>query len=215
MINSVIFDFDGVIIDSEKLHQDRMIRFANYYNLDIDPKLFLMLIGSNPKMDTMRMIYNKANLDITFEEFDRMIKEYDVIEPKESLDYSNALFPHVKEVLTYLKDKGYKLAIASSSSLDYIVEKLQIFGLYDYFDVINSGRELKESKPNPMIYLKTINDLNTKADECAIIEDSCYGVLAASRACCFVIGRKDFRYPTDLSLCNEIVEDLIEITNIL
>ena len=113
-------------------------------------------------------------------------------------------------LIKLLKDNGLKLAVASSSAYDYLEYNLKKSKIFDYFDLIYSGRDLEVSKPNPLIYQKTAQDLGLDVSECAVIEDSYYGIQAGKRAKMFVIGIKDFNFDIDQSEADILVNDCYE-----
>ncbi len=84
--------------------------------------------------------------------------------------------------LIYFKNKGYKIALASSSAISLINAVIDKLEIRSYFDVVNSAEFLNYGKPNPEIFIKTANDLNIKPINCLVIEDSFHGVLAAKAA---------------------------------
>ena len=87
------------------------------------------------------------------------------------------LAPEVKETLDELRNRGYKLAIGSSSkNAKFILERI---GLADYFDAISDGTNISKSKPDPEVFLKAAQFLNVSPDECLVVEDAVSGVEAA------------------------------------
>ena len=125
------------------------------------------------------------------------------------------MFPHVRETLDYLKDKGYILALASSSKEYEIDNVLKRCDLKDYFKLIISGEVFKESKPNPEIYLTCIKRLNLEAKECVAIEDSEYGIEAAKKAGLICIAKRDDRFNYDQSKADYFIDNHDEIKDIL
>lgn len=131
------------------------------------------------------------------------------------LDYRTILNPHVLYVLPKLKAKGYKLAIASSSSMENIKTVTRQCGIDQYFDCMVSGVDFKESKPDPAIYLETLRRLDLKPEEVIAIEDSTYGILACIGANIRVIAKEDNRYDFNQDLADVIASDIFDAYNII
>lgn len=125
------------------------------------------------------------------------------------------LNPHVLYVLPKLKAKGYKLAIASSSSMENIKKVTRQCGIASYFDCMVSGVDFKESKPDPAIYLETLRRLNLKPEEVIAIEDSTYGIQACIGANIRVIAKEDNRYDFNQDLADVIASDIFDAYNII
>jgi len=120
------------------------------------------------------------------------------------------------EIISYLKNRKIKLALASSSSLYLINLILQKMHLKSIFDVVLSGEEVANGKPFPDIFIKTAELLNVQPDRCVVIEDSKNGVTAAKNAGMLCIG---FKSPNsknqDINRSDYIVADLIKIKELL
>ena len=86
--------------------------------------------------------------------------------------------PGVKELLTYLREKGYKIAMATASAREYSMDNLRLAGIDEFFDHVITGDMVKEAKPNPEIFLKAAEALGEKPENCLVLEDSLNGVEA-------------------------------------
>lgn len=206
---AVIFDFDGVLYNSEFAHHQAFCDFLDYYHYHYERSWVKELIGTNPKMNIWFKIYQRLNCDISYEEFEENKTLY-LKQVKAYNDVSDYLFKTTPLALKLLKDNGIKLAVASSSAYDYLEYNLKKSKIFDYFDLIYSGRDLEASKPDPLIYQKTAQDLGFDVSECAVIEDSYYGIQAGKRAKMFVIGIKDFNFNIDQSEADILVNDCYE-----
>ncbi len=131
------------------------------------------------------------------------------------LDYNDILFDGIKELVEYLAEKRVRLAIASASSRDEIEEMLKETGLSKWIQVVLSGEELKESKPNPEIYLVAAEKLDVDIKKCIIVEDSKYGIEAGKRAGAYVIARKEERFACCQERADKIVENIEELRRFL
>ena len=118
-------------------------------------------------------------------------------------------YPYIRYILKKLKP-DYKLAIASSSSKELISKCLKECSIDSYFDLVVTGRDFKESKPNPEIYLYTAKQLGVSSDECVVLEDSTIGITAAKRAGMYTLAHRDLRFNIDQTLADHIFEDFLE-----
>lgn len=177
-MEAVIFDMDGVIFDSERLVYEGWKALSVKYGFDNLDEIYMKCIGVNSA--TCRQIY----LDFYGEDF-----PYDKYRQERSDDYharySGGRLPMkagVEELLKYLKETGYKIAIASSTRSALVKEQIEDAGLMQYFDVIVGGDQVKKSKPEPDIFLKAAELLGVKPENAYVIEDSYNGIRAAKSA---------------------------------
>lgn len=177
-MEAVIFDMDGVIFDSERLVYEGWKALSVKYGFDNLDEIYMKCIGVNSA--TCRQIY----LDFYGKDF-----PYDKYRQERSDDYharySGGRLPMkagVEELLKYLKETGYKIAIASSTRSALVKEQIEDAGLMKYFDVIVGGDQVKKSKPEPDIFLKAAELLVVKPENAYVIEDSYNGIRAAKSA---------------------------------
>ena len=129
-------------------------------------------------------------------------------------DYRKLLNPGVAETLAGLKERGVRVALASSSPLNNIEEVLGTCGIRDYFEFLVSGEQFKRSKPDPDIYLHAIDRLGLPADRCCCVEDSLYGITAGKRAGLTVIAKREERFGFSQDAADKIIDrlpDLLEL----
>ena len=208
---TVIFDMDGLLFDSEKMYMKELLEFFNQNNICITKDMCKKVIGvDNNKF--YQIVYQWWKYDTPFNEFVDILKSY---YSHIYRDYKSILKPHVRELLIYLRNHGYKIALASSSPKTLIMQALNSVDLEQYFDLITSGSQFKESKPDPEIYLYTMNQLNSLKDETLIVEDSYYGIQAAINANVEVIALKDEILNLDQSHATHIINDLVEVIKYL
>ncbi len=127
------------------------------------------------------------------------------------MDYRAIFRSEVTEVLRLLKEKGYLVALASSTQMDIIMRVLNENQIASYFDIIVSGSQFRQSKPNPEIYFYTAGQLGVTPEECLVIEDSTLGITAASRAGMIIAALIDDRFGFDRSLAHYEIRNLDEI----
>lgn len=208
MLKAVIFDMDGVIIDSEPLHARAALLALKQYHVDIPLEYCTRFIGSTTYYMCQRMVED-FSLPISPEELLKANVEW-----KDTLRREEG-YPAVPYVIDTIKDlhaHGVKLLIASSSpaaDIEYVMDSLHI---RDYFTGYISGTQLKRPKPAPDIFLAAAKLLNISPKECIVIEDSTHGVKAACSAGMTCIG---FLNPNsgkqDLGLASYLVEGFDEI----
>lgn len=208
---AVIFDMDGVIFDSENVYMAELIQFFENYGIKISKKQCEEVIGIDNRLFESK-VYSWWNNKTSKEEFTQLLNTY---YGQIERDYQKILNLHIIDLLDYLQNHQYKIALASSSSQKLIHYALENARLTNYFDFITSGDMFEESKPNPEIYLYTMEQLNVTKQETLIIEDSYPGILAAKRAEVDVVALKNKEIHLDQNQADYIVHDLIEIIKIL
>lgn len=209
--NTIIFDMDGVIFDSEATYMQELINFFKMYNIHLTIDDCKKVIGVDSRLFN-DIAYSWWQNKTSKEEFIKILDNY-----YESIkrDYKAILNPHVISLLKYLKENHYQIALASSSSQQLIHRALTTSGIIEYFDLIISGNAFQQSKPNPEIYLYTIEKLNVSKEQTLIVEDSTPGIEAANRAGIDVIAIKDYRFSIDQSHADYIIDDIIEVKKYL
>lgn len=192
-LRAVVFDMDGVLVDSEGAYWQMNRNFFADYGLELsDEELDGLAGGSNQLYHrTLRRWWSQAPLadaSVTPEEaLDRWCARHPI-------DYAATLFPGVAETLACLRERGLRLALASSSPMSDIMHVIEVCGLGLYFELVVSGADLVESKPDPMIYLQTLARLDLTAGECVAVEDSDPGIASARGAGLRVIARREPRF---------------------
>jgi HAD superfamily hydrolase (TIGR01509 family) len=178
MIRLLIFDFDGLILDTEK-----------------------------PIFTSWQELYQEHGCELTLEEWGAVIGTYDnVFDPVSDLEKKSGMrldwdslltrrkereselillqpvLPGVKEILNAGNKLELKLAIASSSNSSWVIGHLERLGLLPYFDVIKTGDQVNRTKPDPALFLAVLEELQIGPEEAVVFEDSPNGILAARRA---------------------------------
>lgn len=211
MFKAVLFDLDGVLVNSEVLQQNLSEEFIDVFDYDIPKENFYSLIGAHRNQNPWQKVVTGCDIKgDSLEVFVDKIRAFKQ-ERLKNIDYNNWLFDDIKDSLAHLKSKGYKIACASSSSIIYIQAILAQCNIEHFFDILVTGDDFKESKPNPEIYLYCANQFNLDPSACLVIEDSPYGILAAKNAGMMVYARKDVHFSLDQSLADKHFDDLREI----
>lgn len=207
-MKAVIFDMDGVIIDSEPIHLDVDLQVMNELGCDITHKELEKYVGTTNEY-MIADLKEKYNLSQSVEE----IVEYKVnMSTKKIIEADIEPIEGIRELLINLKNKNMKTAIASSSPKNVIEIIVSKFKLEDYFDYLLSGEEVENGKPAPDVYIETAKKLGIAPNECTVIEDSRNGVIAAKAAGMKCIGFKNINSGNqDLSKADLIVDSILEI----
>lgn len=178
MLKAIIFDMDGVIINSEPGHAKAALEVLKRYNVDTDASYCMGFIGSSTKSmceDAIKRFGIDVTTDTLLVEMNRAKKEivqregYPVIEG-------------VTDLIKRLYKAGYKLAVASSSSFTEIEDTVKALGIKKYFDKLVSSSNVKKPKPAPDIFELALSKLGVSAKETIVIEDSEFGIEAAKAA---------------------------------
>ncbi len=195
-IRGVLFDMDGVVIDTEKLFTRFWMEAANDlgWPMTRDQALQLRSLGGSlgqPKMESffgpeVRYADIRAR---RVELMDAYIAEHGVEEKQ-----------GIRELLRFLKENGIPCAITSSSSLEVIRRHLTSLGLVDDFTELCSGKDVPNGKPAPDIYLHGAAAIGVAPEECLAIEDSPAGIESAWRAGCMPIIVPDQDQPDEMTL---------------
>ena len=213
-IKAVLFDMDGLMVDTESLATEAFIHSAKKQGYEMTREETLLVLGF-----TTKSIY---------EFWGNYFKDSDV-SGKQLVDdhykyIEDILFttgpkkmPFIEELLIYLKDNNYKVAVASSSNMNHIVNNMDKTGLVKYIDELASGAEVENGKPAPDVFLLAAERLGVEPEECLVLEDSKAGVIAGSTVGAKVIMVPDMFEPDEV--CKEkaykIVKNLGEVIKLL
>lgn len=211
MKDTIIFDMDGVLFDSEPMYMKEIIDFFHIYNIVLDPKEVTKMVGVDDKTYNKLLIHwwNRTSSE------EDLFSKYDIYDANLKRDYTKIVNPYILPLLKYLKKHHYKIALASNSHRELITLALKQTNLYAYFDFIASGEQFVQSKPDPAIYLYTAKHIHSKIENCLIIEDSKPGIKAARNANIDVLALKDTRYGIDQSQATKCIDNLMEVIEYL
>lgn len=208
-LKAVLFDMDGVIVDTEPLHRKAYFKTFNDLGIDVSEDLYTSFTGASTKRVCDTLI-NKFNLKQTYEEIAKTKRDYfkDYFYNDEEFD----LIPGVKELIQHYYENGITLILASSATMATINMVFEKFELEKYFSGKISGAELKESKPHPEVFLLAAKMANEPVENCMVIEDSTNGILASHRANIFCAAyRSPHSKNQDYTLANIVVSDYVDL----
>ena len=184
-VNCIIFDMDGVIIDSEEIHKKAYYETYKYLGVNVSEDLYKSFTGSSTINAFQRLVahFNLDNNpeDLVIYKRERYVNYFEN-------DPNLSLVNGVEELIKHLYNKGYTLILASSSAMINIDRVFNRFKLNSYFKGKISGADLAESKPHPEIFEKAALLAKATKENCIVIEDSDNGVKAANDAGIFVFG---------------------------
>lgn len=184
-LQCVIFDMDGVIIDSEEIHKKAYYETFKSLGVDVSESLYKTLTGSST-INAFQKLVNHFNLDDIPEEL-VLQKRKRYVNYFEN-DPTLSLVHGVKELIQFLHKQNLTLVLASSSAMVNINRVFSRFDLNQYFTAKISGADLTASKPHPEIFEKAAILGGVSKEHCIVIEDSDNGIKAANDAGIFVVG---------------------------
>jgi len=184
-LKCVIFDMDGVIIDTEPLHRKAYFNTFNSLNIKVTEEIYTSFTGSST-INTFEQIVKHFNLSENPADLVKQKRAFYVDLFENDPDLS--LIDGVLESIQYFHQKGITLVLASSSAKVNINRVFKRFNLDQYFTTKISGADLKASKPHPEIFEKAAILGKTPKENCIVIEDSDNGIKAANDAEIFAVG---------------------------
>ncbi len=178
MIRALIFDFDGLILETEGPCYQSWEQVYQSFGQTLPLSAWSSNIGTtrgdfDPRLELQRRLNGSIDWDRV--EPERKAVEYALVE-------AQAILPGVQAYLDDALRLGMKIGLASSSSCRWVVRHLTRLGLLDYFDCICASDEVERIKPDPELYLSVLQKLEVKADEAVALEDSPIGIRAAKSA---------------------------------
>ncbi|APH17527.1 HAD family hydrolase [Clostridium botulinum] len=182
MLDTIIFDMDGVIIDTEPLSFETSKILLKMYDKDYTEDFHNACMGLS-MIEVIRRTISNYDLE---EDEDELLKRRNEIYIKIALEKSepiNGLF----ELLDYIKELNIKCAVATGSNREIAEILLKKLGIIDYFQFILPGDEMEKSKPDPWPYLEAMKRLGSSSEETIIMEDSINGIKSAIAAGCKII----------------------------
>ena len=178
-MKAFIFDKDGVLVETFNIHLKAYKKAFEEIGLNFKEEHLLKNYGRKRK-DIIKSFLEENGI-VSEELVEKLVKRKEELY-REFVETELKLLPGVLDCLKYLKRKGYKIGLASSSSKETIKQFMRVTKTESFFDAFTSGDEVKEGKPNPEIFLKCAEKLGVEPKDCVVIEDSVHGVEAAKKA---------------------------------
>lgn len=209
---AVIFDMDGVIVDTEKFYLDTLARLFEAEGIEVPFEDLCVTVGASYK-DFKRNLVRWFELGGEHLAEEEALARYNAWEERNQPDFAALLNHGVVETIAELKRRGVRVALASSSPMSNILLVLEACGLSDAFELVTSGEQFHESKPNPEIYLHTLENLGLPAGDCCCVEDSVPGITAGKAAGLTVFAKREDRFGFTQEAADRIIDaipDLLE-----
>lgn len=212
-IKAIIFDMDGVIFDTERVYLDIWSKVFEKYGYKITKEVYISVMGRGRKK--VKEIFMKnfgENMPI-----EEMYMEKDAMLTKVIENNEVPMKLGAYDLLKYLKENNYKIALATSARRDRVTKQIEGAEIKSFFDTIVCGDDILESKPNPEIFIKAACNLEVDKEKCIVIEDSPAGIEAAYNANMIGIHVEDLKKADDdiKKYCYRSFKSLIEVEEFL
>jgi len=210
MIDTVIFDMDGLLLDTEPLWSKSMLAIAKKHHIPITPKQFKETTGLKihevVAYWAIKYPWQGASVHQVAEE---IIDDIIVLSKAEG-----RVMPGAIQLLEQLRTRGFKLGVATSSPIRMLQELIHFFELSHYFAELSSADTVGYGKPHPAVFLHCAAQLKSDPLQCLVLEDSVNGVIAAKAARMKVIAVPDHLYCNDMrfAIADKKISSLTEIS---
>lgn len=207
-MQTVIFDMDGTLIDTERVSQSSWRRAASDLGITLSSEILHAFVGCS--IPNAKEIINAefGDPDLTERLFEHQAGIF-----METMERDLELKPGAAEAIAAAKERGLGVALATSSGREYSTNNMTRFGLMDSFDVTVFKEDIENHKPAPDVYLVAAERLGVDPAQCIAVEDSFNGVRAGAAAGMHVVMVPDYNEPTDeiRELCAEVLPSLTEL----
>lgn len=210
---AVIFDMDGVIFDTERVYLEIWQSVFEKYGYKMTKELYITVMGTGRKNVIKTFLENFGDdlpIEKMYEEKDNQL--FYIIE-----NQGIPLKKGVKELFSMLKEKNYKIALATSAKRDRVEKQIKDKWLKESFDAIVCGDDVEKGKPSPDIFLKAAKEIDVEPENCFVVEDSPAGIKAAFSGGMKGIHVEDLKVADEdiLKYCQKSFKDLQEVKKYL
>ena len=209
MIQTVIFDMDGVIVDTEPVHRYAYFKQFDELNIAVTEELYTSFTGNSTR-NIFQKLKEKFNLEHDVEDLILRKRSIfnDAFDSKEDLE----LLEGVEKLIKELHENGIQLILASSASKVTIERVFRRFKLHEYFTHVVSGEDFPKSKPHPAIFEHAASLSIAPKENCIVIEDSTNGIKASKAAGIFCVGYNSIHSKDqDLSEADVVINHFNEL----
>lgn len=209
MVQTVIFDMDGVIVDTEPVHHFAYYQHFKELNIDVSDEMYRSFTGNSTRNIFQKL---KSQFDLQEDVEDLILRKRHLFNEAFDLKEDLYLIDGVEELIKDLHSNGMQLIVASSASKVTINRVFTRFNLHQYFTHIVSGEDFPKSKPHPAIFEHAASLSVAPKENCIVIEDSTNGIQAAVSAEIFCVGYDSFHSKDqDLSKANVVIRNFSEL----
>ena len=209
MIQTVIFDMDGVIVDTEPVHHYAFRQHFEQLSITVSPEMYASFTGNSTRNVFQKLKHHfqlSQDVEVLIDTKRQLFNE--AFDQKEDLH----LLDGVEDLIKELHQNGMQLILASSSAKVTINRIFNRFNLHQYFTHIISGEDFENSKPDPAIFNHAVLLSNCPKENCIVIEDSTNGIKAAKAAGIYCIGYDSPNSKLqDYSMADLVVSDFSEL----
>ncbi|HOA25095.1 MAG TPA: HAD family hydrolase [Aggregatilineales bacterium] len=211
MIRALIFDFDGLILDTEKPDYDIWCDIYREYGCELPLDRYLNIIGTS--LEQAGFVPFEHLVELTGLDLDRAEVEGRAHAGRLALIDAQPVLPGVEAHIQEARARGLKLAVASSSPLAWVERHLRRVGLFDCFDAIITSDDVERVKPAPDLFEAALAALGVAPEEAIVYEDSAHGIEAARAAGIYAVAVPNFlTRHVDLSRANVQISSLADVT---
>lgn len=214
MIKAVIFDMDGLMVDTEMISCICYREILESYGFSFTKEDYIKDYPGRTLMTSLQFIKDKYHID---DDIHEMADRFHELEDQYVQTHGVDLKPGLVELLQYLKEHNYKIALATSSIRTRATKLLEQHHVLEYLDEMVFGNEIKRGKPFPDIFLKACEKLEVNANQALVLEDSEAGIQAAYDAHIPVICIPDMKYPQEkyINKTTKIYQSLKDVIDYL
>lgn len=209
-IKGIIFDFDGVIVQTENVKVLRIYEKLLLYGVAVKKEDMRFFFGMNSKQ-----LQNEFDLWFMSDRQYKKNRENILKKNPRQMEFRTIMSKNITVLLEQLTASSIQCMIASNSSKKRLFEALEECQLLKYFRYIGSAGEIGHFKPDPAVYYRCMEQGQITEDVCLIIEDSPLGIEAAKKTHCQVIALKNSEFDLDQTQSDYVVDDLLDIINII